>query len=99
MRILNDKESKIAFEEVRARNKNLMEDWLKEAKLSAASGNKEVFDYEKLKTLVDVSYFADAKTPEQEKLNLEYKYYVENPDLMTIEDFSNLILEFYKWCD
>jgi hypothetical protein len=97
MAILNDEESKALFELTRQKNELQKKIWLHEAKEKSVITGKEVFNYEKLRTFVDPDYYADAGTLEKRIERLEYKYYVDNSDIMTLKDFADHIIEVYKW--
>jgi hypothetical protein len=99
MPILEGEEAKLFAENIRLRNLQRSQEILQQRKEEARGTGKEPFDLEKLFLLVDASAYVDAKTFEEQKEKLEYRYYVEQTDLMTIKDFAEHILEMYKWRD
>ncbi len=68
-------------------------------KLEALKNAKELFNYGKLISLVDVSTYASGATLEDRKANLEYSYYVEQVNLKTIEEFANYINTINQWAE
>lgn len=63
---------------------------LKQAKVKAKETGKEPFDFEKLYDLYDLtSDFARGPQPSREKkMRYEQKYYLDYPDVMSIEEFA-----------
>jgi polyhydroxyalkanoate synthesis regulator phasin len=97
--VLTGEEAKKFSEEIRKEEaKKAFESLLREKNRAKEQG-KEEFSYEKLRSLVDPSYYAGGKTLEEQIKNLEYKYYVEKTSIKSIEEFSRHIIEIYKWAD
>jgi hypothetical protein len=99
MSILNDEDSKALFELTRQKNKLQKKIWLQEAKEEALNIGKELFNYEKLISLVDTSTYVSGNTLEERKENLEYSYYVSKFKLKSIEEFVSHIEEINKWAE
>jgi hypothetical protein len=97
MATLSGEAAKEFTEKIRLRNQLIAEESLRQKKIEALHTKKEVFDYEKLRQLVDPDYYADASTPERRLERLEYKYYVDNADLKTLQEFADHIIEVYRW--
>ncbi len=99
MTILEGDAAKEFTEYARERNRLRAEEELKQEKIEALKVGKENFNYEKLISLVDISTFANGETPEQQKANLEYIYYVRKASLKSIEEFANDINEINQWAE
>lgn len=64
---------------------------LKQAKVKAKETGKEPFDFEKLYDLYDVTSDFARGSPQpsrEKKMRYEQKYYLDYPDVMSIEEFA-----------
>jgi hypothetical protein len=86
---LEGKDARDFHNELKRRNAELATQWLADAKNEAIGRGKELFDIKKLKTLVDPYKFSDEK--------LENWYYVEEPQLMTLLEFTESIKQNLWW--
>lgn len=87
--MLEGQEAEQLNERIRQRNREARAETLQQAKAQAAG--REPFDLNALRALVDLSRW----TPEE----LEYKYYVENPELKTMREFAELLELLWRWRD
>ena len=82
-----------AFERAR----KLGDEQMVAAKVEAAARGKEPFDLAKLETLCDTSYEGRVAPVEERQAELERKYYVAFPDVMTLADFAKKVDELNRW--
>jgi hypothetical protein len=67
------------------------------AKADAARRGKEPFDLARLEALCDTSHEGRMPPVEERRAELERKYYVYNPDVMTLEEFARVVAESNRW--
>jgi hypothetical protein len=96
---LNDKETLDIVDQLIERNDRIRRESLEKSKLEAVIIGKEKFDYVILRQYVDPDQYIGIPSPEERVFRLEYKYYVELPQIMTLKEFSEFIFEMYKWRD
>lgn len=70
---------------------------LANAKADARRQGKEPFDLEKLESLCDTSNKGRMAPLEERFAKFEWKYYVENPKILTIEEFAKEVEELNRW--
>jgi hypothetical protein len=63
------------------------------AKARAAERGKEPFDLAKLETMCDTSHDGRLDPIEVRQAELEQKYYVHFPDVMTLAEFAKVVTE------
>jgi hypothetical protein len=94
---LKGKDAEAFLDALDRRDREAMKDSLAKAKAEAAAKGKEPFDLEKLERLCDTSNEGRQDPIDERRAQLEYKYYVTNPEIMTIADFAALVEELKKW--
>lgn len=77
--------------EIHERNQRIKQERLTKAKEDAAASGKEAFDLAKLETLCDTSIDGFLAPLEDRRRDLEYRYYVNEPAIRTIEEFAAFI--------
>ena len=97
MTTLKGEDAKKVLAEIHQRNERLREEQLTSAKEAAVSAGKEPFDLEKLETLCDTSIDGFLAPIESRRRDLEYRYYVNNPTIKTIEEFADLLTRLAKY--
>lgn len=95
---MSDRDWNAWFRERHARRKAAEEEALRRAEAEAHARGKEPFDAERLRQLYHPwhSVPAPGDDPESRRLweqEYRYKYYVDFPDAMTIEEFARLLNE------
>ncbi len=96
MTTLKGEDAKKVLADIHQRNERLREEQLTSAKEAAAAVGKERFDLERLETLCDTSIDGFLAPVESRRRDLEYRYYVNNPTLKTIEEFAALLTRLSK---
>lgn len=94
---IEGKDAEQIFAEVRGNNERTRRESLATAKQLALQTDKEVFDYEHLKSFIDPSGYRSFDRLEEHIAYVEYEYYVGKPSLMTLREFAEFIKEIYKW--
>jgi hypothetical protein len=94
---LTGKDADELFERIRARNAAERAERLERAKADAAARGKEPFDLAKLEAMADTSSEGRMDPEEDRRARFEEKYYVQYPDILTIEDFAREVEELNKW--
>ncbi len=94
---LTGKEARAFLEEIWARSAKERAERLVRAKADAAARGKEPFDLGKLETMADTSSEGRMDPEENRRARFEEMYYVDYPDLLTIEDFARKVEELTKW--
>ena len=85
------------MEEIWARNAKERAERLARAKADAAARGKEPFDLAMLETMADTSSEGRMDPEESRRARFEEKYYLQYPDILTIEDFAREVEELNKW--
>ena len=70
---------------------------LETAKADARRRGKEPFDLEKLESLCDTSNEGKMAPLDERFAKFEWKYYVENADILKIEAFAKEVEELNRW--
>lgn len=83
--------------QVRAHHEARNAQRLADAKADALRRNKEPFDLQKLESLCDTSSEGRIAPLEERLAKFEWKYYVSNPNVMTIEEFAKEVEELSRW--
>jgi hypothetical protein len=94
---LKGKDAEAFLDGIEQRNREEKEQQLAKAIANATAKGKEPFDLEKLERLCDTSREGRLEPDNERRARLEYKYYVTNPEIMTIAEFARLIDELGKW--
>lgn len=94
---LTGKDAWAFIEEIGARNTKQRAERLDRARADAAARGKEPFDLAKLETMADTSSEGRMDPEEERCARFEEMYYVQYPDLLTIEDFARVVEELNKW--
>ena len=84
------------YEELR-REKEKRATWLADAKVEATKRGKEPFDLTKLEIMCDTSSEGRLDPVEERQARFEYLYYVQHPELMTLEELAQHIERTSKW--
>jgi hypothetical protein len=99
MAILQGEAARKFVEDLRLEQQKRVVKILAQRKREALESEKELFNYEKLISLVDISTYASGAILEDRKANLEYGYYVEKVSLKNIEEFANYISRINEWAE
>jgi hypothetical protein len=94
---LTGKDAWALFEEIGARNAKQRAERLERAKADADARGKEPFDLAKLETMADTSSEGRMDPEEDRRARFEEMYYVQYPDILTVEDFAAKVEELNKW--
>lgn len=94
---LRGKDALEFFDAVARRSLALRKQQLATAIADAKASGKEPFDLEKLERLCDTSSEGRLDPVDERRARLEYKYYVTNPEIMTLAEFAYLVNELSKW--
>ena len=89
--------SKEEFYEELRREKEKRAQWLAEAKAEAEQRGKEPFDLAKLETMCDTSSEGRLDPLEEREARFEFLYYVQHPELMTLDELAKYIERTSKW--
>ena len=84
-------------DELMERNAKVRSEALAREKALAITRGKEPFDFEKLETMCDTSNEGRVAPVETRRAKLEYKYYVEHSEYMTLAELADLITRLSKW--
>lgn len=83
--------------QVRARAQQRLAEQLAAARADAAARGKEPFDLAKLETMCDTSHEGRVDPVEDRQAELERKYYVHFPEVMTLAEFARKVDELNRW--
>jgi hypothetical protein len=97
MSTISGKESEALMAEIRERNAKARADALAKAKADAAARGKEPFDLAKLETMADTTSQGIVDAEDVRRARFEEMYYVEYPNILTIEAFAEKVEELNKW--
>jgi hypothetical protein len=94
---LKGKDAEEFADAVARRNLELQKQQLEKAIADANAKGKEPFDLDRLEQLCDTSREGRVDPVDDRRARFEYKYYVENPEIMTIAEFAGLVAELNRW--
>jgi hypothetical protein len=94
---LSGKDAWAFHNELKARNDKARAERLERARADADARGKEPFDLAKLETMADTSSEGRMDPEESRRARFEEMYYVQYPDILTIEDFAAKVEELNKW--
>jgi hypothetical protein len=94
---ISGKESEALMAEIRERNAKARADALAKAKADAATRGKEPFDLAKLEKLADTTSQGILDAEAVRHARFEEMYYVEYPNILTVEAFAEKVEELNKW--
>ena len=94
---LTGKDARDFLEKIWARDAKEQAERLARAKADAAARGKEPFDLARLETMADTSSEGRMDPEEDRRARFERMYYVDYPDILTIEDFARKVEELNKW--
>jgi hypothetical protein len=86
-----------AVRDMLARARKQRAETLQRAKEDAARRGKEPFDLAKLEKLVDTTREGRVDPEPARQQRFEELYYVDYPDVMTIETFAEKVAELNRW--
>jgi hypothetical protein len=95
--MLTGKAAKDFVDKARAEAQKHHAEQLAAAKDNAAKRGKEPFDLTKLETMCDTSHEGRIDLIEERQAELERKYYVHFPDVMTLAEFAKTVDELNHW--
>jgi hypothetical protein len=95
--MLTGDDAKEFMDKERIRVRQLKEEKLGGAKAEAARHGKESFDLERLESLCDTSHEGRMAPFDERITEYEWKYYVDYPEIMTIEEFARKVDELNRW--
>lgn len=94
---MEDEEARAFMAEIGRRNDKLRAERLAAAKRDAAARGKEPFDLAKLETMCDTSSEGRMDPEPVRHERFEEMYYVQFPQILTLEDFARKVDELNKW--
>jgi len=85
------------FNKLAAKNEEREARELADAKAAALASGKEPFDLAKLETMCDTSFEGRVDPVEKRQKKFETIYYVEYPDIRTLQEFAAKVTERSRW--
>lgn len=83
--------------ELRARQEKERAETLASAKVDAEARNKEPFDLGRLESMADTSSEGRLAPDDVRHARFEYMYYVDYPDILTLEEFAAKLRWLNTW--